>query len=41
MPQPSDAPQAKVLIVDDEMPILNAIERCLRREGFTIIKANG
>ena len=29
-----------LLIVDDEAPILSALRRCLRREGYLIITAD-
>jgi excisionase family DNA binding protein len=41
MPVPASlqAPTRKVLVVDDELAMVAAIERCLRREGYTVMTA--
>jgi len=34
-----DSREVTLLIVDDEVPILNSLRRCLRREGYRILTA--
>lgn len=39
VPQPPDAPMRKILVVDDELGILAALKRVLRRDGYEILTA--